>query len=598
MNNYCVKVQVRKGKLISVGTGWFLRKDLVVTALHVISDNFDWDELHEPDGATCLLVGASDEKVILEPACFDARYDVALLKCTEPVKEAFAAHLFKASPEEKEWYANGYPRFGQGKELRYSGVVKFWRQQDDKLQLRVEDRPQHSWGGISGSAVRIREAKGAVAGLITDEIPDTDTLWATPVYIVEWLVKVYKVGRQAADLIGDDFKWNTDREALLEELKGWVDKELKVANLLEQVEELGKPIYDIQPFLRPQKPLQSILAPGTAPSLPNLFIGRDHDIDALRQCLSSEDPPTLITTVRGWPGIGKTTLAAALAHDVELQKTFPDGVLWAALGTSPNVLAELGHWLIALGDNPQHYPRPEERHNRLAALLRPCKMLLIIDDVWAATDAQPLLVGGQDCRTLITTREPEVARELGLPDRAIYQLLVLSETHSIELIRQLAPEVVKQNPKEVKELVQELEGLPLALKIAGGLLAAEAALGWGVSDLLSELAEGTRLLQEHAPSDRTELSNHITPTVAALFQKSTDRLDSETWGRFVLLGIFASKPATFDIPAIASTWGVVDPRPTIRELVKRGLLEPTDGGRFQMHALLTVHAKSMWETKE
>jgi len=30
-------------------------------------------------------------------------------------------------------------------------------------------------------------------------------------------------------------------------------------------------------------------------------------------------------------------------------------------------------------------------------------------------------------------------------------------------------------------------------------------------------------------------------------------------------------------------------------LVNRGLLEPADGGRFQLHALLVVHAKSMWE---
>ena len=334
------------------------------------------------------------------------------------------------------------------------------------------------------------------------------------------------------------------------------------------------------------------------PSAPNLFIGRDNDMAALRQRLFGEPSTTLITSVRGWPGIGKTTLAAAMAHDAEVKKAFPDGVLWTALGMSPNPLAGLGQWLLAFGDDPQRYQRIEERQNRLAGLLRDRRMLLIIDDVWQAADAQPFLVGGQSCRTLLTTREPDVARKLGLPDKAVYRLLVLSEEDSIELIRQLSPESVAQDEQGVRRLVQELDGLPLALNIAGSLLAAEAALGWGVRDLLDELAEGTRLLQEAAPADRADLSSQTTPSVTALLRKSTDRLDALTRKQFAFLGVFAPKPATVDIAGIAAAWGVEDPRPAIRELEKRGLLEPyqEDGEvRFQMHALLTAHAKSMWE---
>lgn len=318
----------------------------------------------------------------------------------------------------------------------------------------------------------------------------------------------------------------------------------------------------------------------------------------LRQRLFGKPSATLITSVRGWPGIGKTTLAAAIAHDAEVKKAFPDGVLWTALGMSPNPLAGLGQWLLAFGDDPQRYQRIEERQNRLAGLLRDRRMLLIIDDVWQAADAQPFLVGGQSCRTLLTTREPDVARKLGLPDKSVYRLLVLSEEDSIELIRQLSPDSVAQDEQGVRRLVQELEGLPLALKVAGSLLAAEAPLGWGVSDLLDELAEGTRLLKESAPADRTDLSGQTTPTVAALLRKSTDRLDVLTRKQFAFLGVFAPKPATFDLAAIAAAWGVENPRSTIRELERRGLLEPyqEDGEvRFQMHALLTVHAKTMWE---
>ena len=266
-----------------------------------------------------------------------------------------------------------------------------------------------------------------------------------------------------------------------------------------------------------------------------------------------------------------------------------------ALGPQPSVTVELGYWLTALGLNPRDFPTPESRSDRLAAILRPKKMLLIIDDVWEAAHAQPFLVGGRDCRTLITTREPEVAHALGLSKQAIYKLLVLSEEESLQLLQELAPDAVKQDPEGMLQLTHELEGLPLALQVAGRMLAIEAKLGWGVSDLLKELAEGTRLLKEKAPADRTDLVTQTTPTIAALFENSTNRLDPITHERFALLGLFVSKPATFGALAVAAAWDVDDPKPTLRELVKRGLVEPAAGGRFQMHALLAVHARSMWE---
>ena len=63
--------------------------------------------------------------------------------------------------------------------------------------------------------------------------------------------------------------------------------------------------------------------------------------------------------------------------------------------------------------------------------------------------------------------------------------------------------------------------------------------------------------------------------------------------RFALLGLFVPKPATFDLGAMAAAWDTADARPTARVLVNRGLLEPLSGGRFQMHALLVLHAKSL-----
>jgi hypothetical protein len=43
-------------------------------------------------------------------------------------------------------------------------------------------------------------------------------------------------------------------------------------------------------------------------------------------------------------------------------------------------------------------------------------------------------------------------------------------------------------------------------------------------------------------------------------------------------------------------WDEPDPKPTVRVLVNRGLLEPVLGtDRFQMHAILVMHARSLLE---
>ncbi len=56
--------------------------------------------------------------------------------------------------------------------------------------------------------------------------------------------------------------------------------------------------------------------PGSAPPLPSLVIGREDDLRnlKLRLGLTGETSLQVLTAIRGWPGIGKTTIAAVLAQ--------------------------------------------------------------------------------------------------------------------------------------------------------------------------------------------------------------------------------------------------------------------------------------------
>jgi hypothetical protein len=339
---------------------------------------------------------------------------------------------------------------------------------------------------------------------------------------------------------------------------------------------------------------------GRAPLPPSLVVGRDDDLQALKaRLISSEKHGSMnlqvITAIRGWPGVGKTTMASVLACDKGVIEKFPDGVLWVSLGQEPDIHSNLAIWGRALGiDNILKEKTVEDASRRLSAVLRNKRILLIIDDVWADAHAIPFMIGGTECSVLITTRANSVAQSLAGSPGNIYRLSVLTEEKSIELMIEIAPEVVKKYPDACKELVQELEGLPLALQVAGHLLNVEASYGFSVVDLLQELRNGKKILESKAPIDRMDLANEITPTVAVLFQQSTDRLDEHTKNCFAYLGVFAQKPATFDLMAMKAVWQVDDPKPIVRSLVDRGLLEPVqETGRFQMHALLVAHAKSL-----
>lgn len=329
------------------------------------------------------------------------------------------------------------------------------------------------------------------------------------------------------------------------------------------------------------------------PSSPALLVGRDQALQEIRERVLGSNP---LTVIQGWPGVGKSTIVAALAHDPVIDKQFPDGVLWVSLGESPSLMTELGIWGDALGlKHLKGDSTLEGMMSQIKTQLKNSRMLLIVDDVWQVEHLTPFNVGGQNCRLVVTTRLNEIAQALAPTALDIYRLSVLTEVSALELLRRLTPESVSQYPNESRQLVNDLEGLPLAIQVAGRLLNSESRLGWGVGELIKELGDGAKLLQAQAPSDMVKMGQDTSSTIAALLKRSTDVLNEEDRYRFALLGLFVPKPATFDLEAIATAWEEKDPRPTIRTLVNRGLLDPLSGGRFQMHALLVVHARSLLE---
>lgn len=385
---------------------------------------------------------------------------------------------------------------------------------------------------------------------------------------------------------------------------------LKIINASDKVEQAQNLAIEIQLKLQTQadktKPRDITPKLGSMPPRPELVIGRNQALRDLKIRLGiistnghkPQNSLQVLTAVRGWPGVGKTTIAATIAHDSDLDTAFPNGVLWVSLGEKPDVRAELLKWGRELNVSNVGTESIEALKDKLTAVLHDKKMLLIVDDVWETEHAVPFRVGGSSCATLVTTRFLDVANELTPKAQDVYKLEVLSDEDGLALLEKLAPTVVDQYPQQCRELVHELEGLPLALQVAGRWLNEEANLGpagLNITEILGNIRGGTELLKKKAPADRADIASQTTPTVAVLLKQSTDRLEETIRICFAVLGDSAvPKPATFSLESLKSLWEVPDPKPAVRALVNRGLLEPA-GDRFQMHALLVMHAKSLFE---
>jgi tetratricopeptide (TPR) repeat protein/transcriptional regulator with XRE-family HTH domain len=342
----------------------------------------------------------------------------------------------------------------------------------------------------------------------------------------------------------------------------------------------------------PPLPLELSIAP---PPAPGGLVGREDLLGALTVRLTGEHAPD-VTALHGLPGAGKTALAAELAQLPALLERYPDGVLWAGLGPTPNVLGLLGAWGMALGLTPTEMLRlasAEVLGTVIRAAIGKRRFLLVIDDAWSLEDALAFKVGGPHCAHLVTTRYPGIALHLA-GDGAI-PVRELDEEQGLALLGRLAPQVVHDEADAARELIRSAGALPLALTLMGNYLRVQAHSGQprrvqAALERLLDAEERLRLGEPRATAERSPSLPAGTPlSLRAAIAISDQRLDCTARSALRALAVFPAKPNSFSEEAALVVCDA--PSETLDTLTDVGLLESAGPGRYTLHQTVSDYAR-------
>ncbi|MBA2284066.1 MAG: tetratricopeptide repeat protein [Ktedonobacteraceae bacterium] len=319
------------------------------------------------------------------------------------------------------------------------------------------------------------------------------------------------------------------------------------------------------------------------------LVGRQDLLATLKQRLIARANQGMMALI-GLPGVGKTTLAMELAHSHEMREAFRDGILYVNLGPQPDIGHHLERWAKLLGLMTES-ARPSCRQEYMEAIhasIGKRRMLLVIEDAWTVDAALAFQIGGPYCAHLLTTRFSDIA--LRFADQGVVKVAELNEDESKLLLARFIPQIVKNEPEQLRSLIRAVDGLPLALTLIGKHLQVHAFHHQPrrLQHALLALQQATERLHLEYPQRPLEANGQNSPSLMASIGTSYEALSISAQRALRALCIFPVKPNTFSEEAAlvvsASSSAILD------ELTDAGLLESTGAGRYTIHQTIADYA--------
>ncbi|MEV4350026.1 BTAD domain-containing putative transcriptional regulator [Actinoplanes sp. NPDC049596] len=326
-----------------------------------------------------------------------------------------------------------------------------------------------------------------------------------------------------------------------------------------------------------------VLRPAQLPPRSPFYAGRDRLLEPVMRAVTA-DPDARIIALDGMPGIGKTTSAVHLAHD--LAPDYPDGQLYLDLqgfGDEEPVTVEeaLRDLISGLTDAPVPSTRREMKQ-LYAKVTNGRRVLIVLDNVRASDQLSDLLPGSFGCLTIVTSRCPLTDLRAGRGTHwSSLGLLTRAESRSC-LVRHIGAHRAAEDPAALEAVIDRCGRLPLALTVVG--IRAASFTGLPLSEVERELREVGESLDvlnggiEHGG-------------VRAVFESSYRLLSPPAARFFRFLSTVPGDELTS--AAAGPEIGNRSAESLIAELLRTGLVQRRRSGRIGWHGLVKTYAREL-----
>jgi len=192
--------------------------------------------------------------------------------------------------------------------------------------------------------------------------------------------------------------------------------------------------------------------------------------------ISPQNSPIVIEAAGG---MGKSLLAARIAHDEAVQALFPDGVFWLGLGENPNLFQHYTDIAKVLGKTAMGFIDLDEATTFMQDIFAARSCLFILDEV---ADLEAVLAVnslGTNCRVLVTTVEDNLYDFVKYKaEQAIrFQMQALEAQDMKKLLLEGAG-CVDNPPEQLDTIIETCHSNPLCLQLVASQAAMQSSIDW------------------------------------------------------------------------------------------------------------------------
>ena len=197
---------------------------------------------------------------------------------------------------------------------------------------------------------------------------------------------------------------------------------------------------------------------------------------AIKLLQATSDPSKFETTltITGAGGFGKTTIATSLCYRRDIKEKFNHGFVFIELGPQapdPSIKLNQSYHLLT-GENLEGSDiNYAENEIRKLTKVNYRNLLVIIDDVWDAENAIPLVSAFSNCVTILTTRMNDIDQYI--PSKESVVIGPMTQNEAISLLTKdiiTSHQLSQEDMSILEEVAQDVHLWPLLLSLIRGHL--------------------------------------------------------------------------------------------------------------------------------